>query len=195
MKNKQRIILDTALALFRALGFQAVGVDRVVAEAGVAKMTLYKYFPSKNALIEAVLSERGKQFQAALLAFVHQSGSPQHKLRAVFHWHHDWFSEPSFHGCMFINAAVEFPAWKPSLERIALEHKAHIQQLLADILVEFLPAEQSADALSLQLRQLLDGAIVSAQMGSDPQAAGTAWKTAVALLKENGVTMEAGGAF
>lgn len=189
MKNKQKIILDTALILFRDLGFQAVGVDKVVAEAGVAKMTLYKYYASKNALIEAVLLERDEQFQAALLAFVNEQKTPQNQLLAIFKWHKNWFCEKEFHGCMFINATVEFRNCDAPIQKVVLNHKLQIQKLFETILEQLLPLEQ-AQLLSIQLRQLLDGAIVTAQINNNPESANIAWQSALGLLKDFNIDLE-----
>ncbi|MDR3323549.1 MAG: TetR/AcrR family transcriptional regulator, partial [Zoogloeaceae bacterium] len=109
MLSKRQLILNTALVLFRAYGYRAVGIDRVLAESGVAKMTLYKYFPSKTALIAAVLEERDRDFLQSLTAFVQARQTPQAQLRALFLWHYRWFQDASFNGCMFINAVAEFP--------------------------------------------------------------------------------------
>ena len=57
MKEKRQILIDTATRLFSQDGYHAVGIDRILAEAGVAKMTLYKYFPSKKELVVEVLGE------------------------------------------------------------------------------------------------------------------------------------------
>jgi AcrR family transcriptional regulator len=70
MSHKRQAILDTALALFRAHGYRMIGIDRILAESGVAKMTLYKHFPSKDALIKTVLEARDQDFRAALTDFV-----------------------------------------------------------------------------------------------------------------------------
>ena len=60
---RQRI-LETADRLFYAEGVRAVGIDRIIAESGVAKVTLYAHFPSKDDLILAVLQYREERFMA-----------------------------------------------------------------------------------------------------------------------------------
>lgn len=184
MQDKKQVVLDTALRLFRSYGYRAVGVDRVIAESGVAKMTLYKYFPSKNALIEAVLSERDKEFRESLFNFVQQVETPQEKLRAIFQWHDDWFHQETFNGCMFINAAAEFPDAADPIRQIALQHKLLIQRFIENILSPQAAPDQvhRTQRLAQQINQLLDGAIVGTQISNDPQAASTAWRTVVALL-------------
>src|SRR5438105_1120555 len=60
-------LLRTAYDLFAAHGILATGIDRIVAEAGVAKMTLYRYFPSKEDLVLAVLDLREEVWSQGLV--------------------------------------------------------------------------------------------------------------------------------
>ena len=107
---RQRI-LETADRLFYADGIRAVGIDRVIAEAGVAKATLYAHFPSKDDLILAVLHHR----EAAVVAFFAEATTRYRKrttdpLRAFCAALKEWFRSPGFRGCAFQNAAVELAA-------------------------------------------------------------------------------------
>ena len=194
MSDKRQLVLETALTLFRAHGYHAVGIDRVLAESGVAKMTLYKYFPSKNVLIEAVLNERDRCFRRSLLEFVNGVDDPREKIRALFLWHHDWFKEDSFNGCMFINAVAEFPEIESSIRQASINHKALIQDFIRSILKQIL-AEEISQRLSAQFAQLLDGAVIAAQVAGDRTAAFLAWRSAVGLLLLEGVQIELGNSF
>lgn len=194
MSDKRQLVLETALTLFHAHGYHAVGIDRVLAESGVAKMTMYKYFPSKNALIEAVLSERDLRFRRSLLEFVNGVDDPTEKFRALFLWHHRWFKEASFNGCMFINAVAEFPEINNSIRQASIKHKALIQDFIESILNLVLATEIS-QRLSGQFTQLLDGATIAAQVAGDRMAALLAWRSAVGLLLLEGVQIELGNSF
>jgi AcrR family transcriptional regulator len=191
---KRQDILETALRLFQANGYQAVGINCVIAESGVAKMTMYKHFASKDALIEAVLQERDMRFRRALGCFVARFPDPPQRLRAVFLWHHRWFCEPMFHGCMFINAAVEFPDPEHPARRVARAHKTWLKTYLGALLAEMLTAK-AAERLALQCAHLLDGATVAAQLSGDSAAAFLAWNAAASLLRQEGVPIEPGEAF
>jgi AcrR family transcriptional regulator len=194
MSDKCQCILETALTLFRAHGYHAVGIDRVIAESGVAKMTMYRYFPSKNALIAAVLNERDQSFRDALIEFVNKVDDPREKLRALFLWHHHWFKESSFNGCMFINAVAEFPEINNSIRQASIRHKLLVQNFIESILNLVLTTEL-ARQLAAQFSQLLDGAIIAVQVAGDPMAAFVAWRSAVGLLLLEGVPMELGNSF
>jgi AcrR family transcriptional regulator len=164
-----------------------VGIDRILAESGVAKMTLYKYFPSKDELIQAVLKRRDRDFQDALTAFVDACKTPEAKLQAVFVWHHDWFKSDTFNGCMFINAAAEFPNDHPA-RSVICQHKRRLQAYVEALLQAWLAVE-SAHQLAAEFSLLLDGAIVSAQMTGNPDAALLAWCSAMKRLQAEGVEM------
>lgn len=96
MSNKRADLIAKATELFAQGGYTAIGIDRIIAEAGVAKMTMYKHFPSKQHLILAVLKQRDEAFRASLMAYAEQYNAPLNKLKAVFEWHHEWFGKQIF---------------------------------------------------------------------------------------------------
>ncbi|MDR2164940.1 MAG: TetR/AcrR family transcriptional regulator [Zoogloeaceae bacterium] len=189
MRDKRQVILDTALALFRSHGYRAIGVDRILFESGVAKMTLYKYFPSKDALIKSVLEALDKSFRDGLEAFVETFATPEERFGAVFVWHDRWFKSDSFNGCMFINAAAEFPEHGHLVRSTVARHKRHVQAFMASLLASRLE-DGERDRLAAQLSLLLDGAIVSAQATGETDAARLAWRAAAILLKAAGIGIE-----
>ena len=99
-------LVETAAELFRRNGYHATGIDRILAESGCAKMTLYKHFRSKDELILAALRRRDEQFRNALMRAVERRAeSPRGRLLAVFERLGELIAEPDFSGCMFVNAA------------------------------------------------------------------------------------------
>lgn len=172
--TKREQLIDTALRLFAAGGYHAVGIDAVIAAAGIAKQTLYTHFPSKNALIAEVLRERDRRFRASLEAFVDAHEEPLARLEAVFVWHRQWFGEPGFAGCMFINVAAEFHGGVAELQMLAREHKQALERYLAGLLAPLVGQDDVA-ALAAGLNLLLDGAIGVALVSGDATAAERAW--------------------
>lgn len=193
MLNKRQAIVDTATRLFYAYGYHAIGIDRIIAEAGVAKMTMYKHFASKNELIGAVLKERDSRFQDSLFSFVSTFHDPLDKLKAIFTWHDRWLNEPNFNGCMFISAAAEYSDPSDEIHQISRLHKQMIQDRITVILKE-IAEEKTARKLGAQLLQLLEGAIVTGLVFSDRNAATIAWRTAAAVLKAEVLTNGSGQA-
>lgn len=173
-------LVDSALALFQREGFHAAGVDRILAEAGVAKMTLYNHFRSKEELVLAALRRRQELFRAWFEGRVRAArGGARRRLLAVFDVADEWFRSPDFRGCLFINAAAEFGAEAPA-RRLAAESKAATQAFLRDLAAE--AGAKDPDGLAAALNLLLQGAIVMAHAGGDRAAARNARRAARTLI-------------
>lgn len=176
---RQRI-LETALRLFYAEGVRAVGIDRIIAESSVAKMSFYRHFPSKTDLVCAFLEERHRRWNAWLDASVaRHSRRRRSSLVAVADALAEWFAEPGYRGCAFINAAAELGESSEREHRIALAHKQqlldHLTALAAHDRLDN-PAEVGRLALLI-----VEGAIVRAQMTGSAEPAADARKLLAAL--------------
>jgi len=110
-KNGRERLVATAIDLFYRNGFGAVGIDRVIAAAGVTKTTFYKHFEGKDDLMVAAVRRRDEwESQAWGRAVRKLAGDdPAKSFLAMFDVMDVWFNDPEFHGCMFMNAATEFP--------------------------------------------------------------------------------------
>lgn len=178
---KRDHLLDTAMRLFYRDGYHAVGIDTILAEAKLAKMTLYHHFPSKEALIVAALERRAEQVREGMRAAVAAAGkSPRKRLLAVFNWHGAWFASDDFNGCAFIRAVAEYPEIDSPVHQEVLRHKQAAVEMLQAILEEL--GVKSPAELAWQLHLLLEGAIVSAHTFGDTSAAIRARKSAVSLV-------------
>jgi AcrR family transcriptional regulator len=176
-------LVDTASRLFQRHGYHATGIDRILAEAGVAKMTLYNHFKSKDELILAALRRRDERFRNTFMRDVERRAkTPRGRLAACFDALAEWFTEPAFSGCSFINAAAEFAAPDDPIHAACAEHKR-----LTLVYVRGL-AEQAGAAdpqgLADGLTLLMEGAIVMAHVAGDPQAAQKAKRAAEVLLAD-----------
>ena len=154
---RQRILL-TAHALFYRDGIRATGIDRVIAESGVAKATFYRHFPSKNDLILAYLDHRHQLWIEWFKGALARHGNTPRSLLAALA---EWFGDPSFRGCAFINSVGELAMEIPAIAALTRAHK----QQMAEVIASLLPpgADRDIDARSLALA--VDGAIVRAQSG------------------------------
>ncbi len=178
-------LVETALDLFYRHGFHATGIDRILAEAGVAKMTLYKHFRSKDELIVAALMLRDARFRAWFGAAVERAArSPKKRLIAVFAALEEWLAAPGFQGCPFINAAAEYGDANDPVHRAAAEHKAAMRAYLHDLAAD--SGADDPDELAGQLLMLVDGATVAMQVEGDAKAARRARRVAKALIKAAG---------
>lgn len=174
-------ILAAAHHLFYTQGIRATSIDHLLAVAEVARMSFYHHFASKQALVVAFLHERHAQWQQHLEAEASRRGqTPQDELLAVFAVLEEWFAEPGFRGCAFINTVLETADPTTEEHLIACQHKQVLRQYLERLLRagQFpAPAQQAA-----QLLLLVDGAIVRAQFGDGPAAARTARELAAQLV-------------
>src|SRR5690606_29916933 len=102
-------ILNTARELFYRDGIHAVGADTVVAQSGVAKTSLYRWFPSKDALIVAVLQKEAEDRWAGWGYTAARAGSePRQRLRAQLEGIVRYVTGPKYRGCPFMNVTAEF---------------------------------------------------------------------------------------
>ncbi|SEG84490.1 TetR/AcrR family transcriptional regulator [Marinobacterium lutimaris] len=172
-------IVTAALALFYRNGFHASGVDLLSAEAGVTKRTLYKYFPSKDDLIESALLLRHEQFIGRVKQHVLAVEAEARPL-AYLDFIGDWVAETEFCGCAFINAAAEFAAREQVPHRLADQHKEEIKALLLGLCSAAGAREPApvADALFL----LGEGLIVTSQVQGCSEALVSNAKQAGRLL-------------
>jgi AcrR family transcriptional regulator len=183
MEVKRKAVLDTATELFSVNGYHAVGVDRIIAESGVAKMTMYRHFPSKNFLVVEVLKERTRVRQESLTGHLEGIEDPVAQLKAVFRWYDQRFRSPSFAGCMFAHAASEFNDKACEIHQVSVEEKQQLTAFLRDILKQLLSTRKATE-LARVLIMLLDGASLTAQIYGRKTAAMEAWDAARKLLDE-----------
>ena len=127
-------LVETAAKLFARHGFHATGIDRILAEAGVAKMTLYKHFRSKDELILAALRRRDEEFRNWFVRKVEaRARRPAARLLAVFDVLAEWFEQPDFAGCTFVAAAAEFHPAEDPIHAAAAEHKRLLLAFLREL--------------------------------------------------------------
>lgn len=181
--NLQQRILQAASELFYSQGIKATGVEAIVKLAGTNKMTLYKYFPSKDDLVVAFLRKRDEDFRAWFGDQVNgKAEQPKDKLLAIFDVIGEWLDIPEFRGCAFINAAAEFPVEGNPVHQVSAEFYDQFRNYISDLAGQCGIA--SPDSLALQLSLLVEGAIVSEQMRRHSGAAEQA-KRAAGVLIEN----------
>lgn len=163
---RQRI-LETADRLFYQEGLRATGIDRIIAESGVAKMSFYRHFPSKADLIATFLETRHERwlgwFEHAVDA---RLGKPGAGLEVIADVLREWFDEADFRGCAFINTVAESGSSNDDdASRIALRHKNDLAAYLVTLArrLHLTRPQQVAEAAMI----IIEGTIVRAQMTGD----------------------------
>lgn len=181
MSARRQHLIDTAFRLFNEHGYHATGIDWILAESGVSKATLYKYFPSKDDLILEVLRQRHEALlENSRKKMIEAQERGDEPVLAMFDVLQDWFKSPDFYGCNFIKAGAEYIQATDEIHRYAAQHKARMQKLIES----FISAENAA-TLARQFALLIDGAIVSAHTHGDPKASTVAKAMALTLLQQN----------
>ena len=179
--GKRQHVIDTAYRLFKRGGYHATGIDRIIAEADVAKMTMYRNFPKKDGLIVEVLNYRGRRFEAKLDDLVAKASRPEEKVGTIFDWYARWFQSPEFHGCLFAHALAEFDTPGHPVFEAASAQKNSFKKRLRRILEPAMPA-QRVESVAAAIFMLFEGATLLAQMGQGEAAVRDAREAATDLI-------------
>ncbi len=172
-------ILAAALVLFYRDGIRATGVDRLIAESGVAKLTFYRHFPSKEALVLAFLALRHERWMAWFIESLNRHGAKSPRdLRALAAVLAEWFEREDFRGCAFINATAEVAQGVPEALPLCRAHKAEMTATIA----QWLAAGGASRSLAPAAALAFDGAIVQAQMAGDAKGREAVVRTLRKLL-------------
>ncbi len=156
-------LLDVAGPLFFRHGFAAVGVDRIVKESGIAKMTLYRHFPSKDDLIAAWLTRVDAQFWKTAQGWMGpDTQGPREQLRGFFRGLEKLVGSPQCLGCPFLLAAAEFPEPGTHAHKVAVANKTALRESFRRLVKG--AGVREAAALADQLMLLTDGAFGAARM-------------------------------
>jgi AcrR family transcriptional regulator len=177
--DKRQHVVETAYTLFKRNGFHATGIDRLIAEADVAKMTMYRHFPSKDELIVEVLDYRARRFERQFDQLSQEIATPERKIARIFDWHEHWFQSPDFHGCLFAHALAEFGDPGHPVFQAVIRQKNGLKRRIQSILEAEMPSEQ-AEGVAAALLMLIEGATLMAQMGQP--AIDSARKAADAII-------------
>jgi AcrR family transcriptional regulator len=185
MLSARERILDTAYDLFSRHGIRAVGVDRIIATSGVAKMSLYRHFRSKEALVLAFLQEREKRWT---MEWLHAEASSRAddgagRMLAIFDVFDEWFRQADFEGCSFINVLLEFGELDSPVRVATTGHLATIRGLVQEFAADAGVADP--EAVARQWHILMKGSIVAAGEG-DAEAARRAQELGRLLLEREG---------
>lgn len=170
-KNGRERLVHAAIELIYLHGFQALGVDQILARAGVSKTTFYKHFESRDDLLVAAIQTRDRWEMASFNAAVQKlaKDDPRAQLLAIFDVLDFWFNSPDYHGCQFINAASEFPNPHDPVHVVAADRKRKSREEFRDLAVAagIADAEMFAD----QYTALVEGTLVMRQIHGRNDAA------------------------
>lgn len=188
--SKRGLVLDTAEALFVQNGFTATGINQITADAGIASMTLYNNFKSKDDLVLAVLQRASDRMFEELEAELEEAGDdPGDRILAVFDYLqgyatdsiHNHEDDGSFTGSIFDHAASEFRPLSNHVHQAVVEHKKRLLKIF-QTLVEAME-HPAPEALAETLLLLVNGAFASAQITGDMSFFERARNTVLLMLE------------
>jgi AcrR family transcriptional regulator len=183
-RNLQEHILKTASELFYCHGIKATGIDTIIKATGVAKMSLYKYFPSKNDLILAHLQRSAVFLTNSIINGISQKAKqPDQQLLAIFDVFDEIVCNPEFRGCPFINATAEFAETGHPVQQATAKFYQGFCEIMSDLARQ--AGAKDADLLAEQLAMLISGAIVREQVQKGIGAIPTAKAAAEVLILQS----------
>lgn len=156
--SKRETIITTATTLFNQKSYTSIGVDRIIAESNVAKMTFYKYFSSKEVLIEECLYKRNLEIQYSILEKISNTNNPLIRLKKIFNWYIDWINTDDFNGCLFKKATIEVMQLYPSVKSQINEYRDWIYKLVLSAFSEL--GIENTKILTGLFLNIVDGLII-----------------------------------
>jgi AcrR family transcriptional regulator len=158
--TRQKLV-DAATKRFYRDGFRNVGIDQILTDVGISKTAFYKHFECKEDLMLAALVDHDRLMQETFRAMAKQRGGddPVAQLRALFDVVEELINDPTFQGCIFVNAAIEFPLPHEPAHVAAARSK----QAMEDVVTDFAAAAGATDprALAQELCLLMEGVYVT----------------------------------
>jgi len=184
MDTKQRII-ETASHLFYVQGYQSTGINQIIAEANVAKGSLYNHFESKSALGQAYVRSVSENwfagFEDALLGY----DGAKEKLIGAFDFLQQYAKSNKFNGCRLINILTEIADSDEEIRILVVDHKQKFRKQLFHIASQVFEDPEKAQSVSDSLYLLYEGATVESKIYKRNWPIELAKLTAEKLLKEN----------
>jgi AcrR family transcriptional regulator len=179
----ERQVLGAADRLFYEHGIRTVGMDQIRDASGVSLKRLYRLFPAKEQLIEEVLRRRDEAFLSELDDAAARAEGPREAILGFFDLLHDWFAEPDYRGCPFLNAFAEMSSTSPAIGDVARRQKQRLERHLEQLVREI----GGPPELPGQLLVLANGAMSTSAVLGSPEPALHARAAAAALLDAAGL--------
>lgn len=174
-------LLEAACMLFYQNGIRGTSVDAILERAGAARQSLYLHFSSKDGLVAEFLKARDQSWRHRLQQYIAQGSSePYGQILVMFDFLAEWFREPDFCGCAFINTSIEYADPGHPFHQLGARHKELVQQEILDLCRQ--AGLVQPEQLAAQLALLMEGAIVTEQVSRSGTAAMQAKEIAKVLL-------------
>lgn len=176
-------LIQAGHEIFYREGFLAVGLDRLLNEVGCSKQTFYNHFESKDDLIVAVIDEHHRWWSSELRDRIERAAGPDARgqILAIFDVMREIMHDPDYHGCIFINAAVEFPQPHHPAHQSARQAKADGLTLLVHLAER--AGASDPTALAEEVDMIIEGALITQQVAPNTDACTVARRAAETLME------------
>jgi AcrR family transcriptional regulator len=181
-------ILRVAGQLFYERGVHAVGIQEIADRATASKLTIYRYFHSKEGLVMAVLRARSDRIHEWLEEGIKDVAPGRDRIFALFDLLADWYQQEGFAGCAVMNGAIDTRGDSGLTQEVAREHLARYRALLGRCLVEAGVADPTV--LARQLLVLIEGATMVSSVQADERV-GAETRKVVELLLDSAIPASA----
>ena len=180
--NTRQRLVDAATNRFYRDGFRNVAVDQVISDVGISKTAFYKHFESKDDLVLAALAAKDVWLKEIFVKMLAERAGPDAgaQIRAIFHVVEELIGSTEFHGCIFVNVAIEFPLPHEPAHRAAAEHKRAMEEIIRGI-AERAGADEPT-ALARELCLVMEGLYVTKQVTGDSAAFDSARRIAAMAI-------------
>jgi len=180
--SKREEIIQTAFDSFYKNGFHTTGVDAVMADSGISKRTIYKYFRSKEELVAATIAHyQDVIFERILVELMKRQKDPKKQILSLFDLKAEEFALDNFKGCLAINAKVEFDGIDKDIETACSHFYTKLEAYVADLCSS--ANLKSPKTLAHQIIMLFAGSVVMGQMHHDADTPNVAKDIVKNLLK------------
>jgi AcrR family transcriptional regulator len=159
-EENRRNVLEVATRLFYRHGVRAVGMDAVIRECGVGNATVYRQFPTKDALATAYVQGRADAWFERMEEAAGTASDPREKLAAVFAVMADDTAGATYRGCPMLNTSTEFPEAGHPAHLTAVEHKRQVREWFRALAAD--ADADDPDRLADELVLTLNGAYATA---------------------------------
>ena len=176
-------IIETASRLFYLNGYNQTGINQIVAEANVAKASMYQHFRSKQDIAVAYLVRRHIMWMVKLDTYVLKEQNPKLKIIAAFDYLLDWLNDVNFRGCGWQNIITDLPQGHDKINEQAIFHKNELRTWIHDILKKDEKySSKEAENVGDEILILIEGAIILSQILKDELPILTAKRASIKLL-------------
>jgi len=178
-------ILDTASRLFFDQGYNLTGINQIIAEAGVAKASLYLHFPSKEDLCVEYLQRRHSRWFDNMENYLEGIPDAKDKIIHTFIFRGNTIRQGGFRGCSFLKIISEVPQSSPKIRAQVIRQKVHLREFFTR-LVSAVPGvpKEKVNELADQVMLMSEGATVMCQAFKDEWPMEAARKSVSELLKQ-----------